>query len=93
MEFSFLNIEKNKIIFPKLKNAGIYKESETDNFSNKPWGNNFLENKVEPDAEAYSNKFYAKNHIPSSYRPGNNPKPNKYEFINTEKYNTKCYKI
>ena len=36
---------------------------------------------VEPTAEKYAEQFYAKNHIPSSYRPGNNPKPLKYNFI------------
>jgi|TARA_Y100000389_G_C17294064_1_gene429511 hypothetical protein len=94
MDFSFLDNETNKTVFPKkLLNAGIYKESDTDNFSGKPWGNNFLEPTVEPTSEAYASKFYAKNHIPSSFRPGNNPKPTRYEFIDTEKFNTKCFKI
>ena len=48
---------------------------------------------VEPTAEKYAEQFYAKNHIPSSYRPGNNPKPAKYNFINPEKYNILCYNI
>lgn len=48
---------------------------------------------VEPTAEKYAEQFYAKNHIPSSYRPGNNPKPTKYNFINPEKYNVLCYNI
>ena len=48
---------------------------------------------VEPTAEKYAEQFYAKNHIPSSYRPGNNPKPLKYNFINPEKYNILCYNI
>ena len=48
---------------------------------------------VEPTAEKYAEQFYAKNHIPSSYRPGNNPKPVKYNFINPEKYNILCYNI
>lgn len=48
---------------------------------------------IEPTAEKYAEQFYAKNHIPSSYRPGNNPKPVKYNFINPEKYNVLCYNI
>tara|TARA_B110001450_G_C17663928_1_gene498610 strand:+ start:4522 stop:4731 length:210 start_codon:yes stop_codon:yes gene_type:complete len=48
---------------------------------------------IEPTAEKYAEQFYAKNHIPSLYRPGNNPKPIKYNYINPEKYNILCYKI
>lgn len=46
---------------------------------------------IEPTAEKYAEQFYAKNHIPSNYRPGNNPKPSKYGYINPEKYNLLCY--
>tara|TARA_B110000858_G_scaffold84693_2_gene97988 strand:- start:1431 stop:1667 length:237 start_codon:yes stop_codon:yes gene_type:complete len=46
---------------------------------------------IEPSAEKYAQQFYAKNHIPSAYRPGNNSKPTKYNFINPEKYNILCY--
>jgi len=93
MNFSFIKEENNKIIFPKLINAGIYKESDIDNISGKPWGNNYYKEKIEPDAELYANQFYAKNHIPSSFRPGNNPRPKIFEYIDTEKFNTKCYKL
>ena len=48
---------------------------------------------IEPTAEKYAEEFYAKNHIPSSYKLGNNPKPTKYNFINPEKYNVLCYNI
>lgn len=48
---------------------------------------------IEPTAEKYAEQFYAKNHIPTAYRPGNNPKPIKYNFINPEKYNVLCYNI
>ena len=94
MDYSFLNLDNNKIILPtNIINAGIYKADENDNFSGKPWGNDYLNNPIEPTSEAYSRQFYAKNHIPSVYRPGNNPKPSIFDFVNTEKLNTQCYKI
>ena len=88
--YSFIDTSKNKVIFPSVPNAGLY--NDTDNFSGKPWGNDYIE-KVEPTAEAYAAKFYAKNHIPSSLRPGNNPKPHIYDYINTEKLNIQCYNL
>lgn len=41
MLYSYIdrNVEIKK---PVLINAGIYKEDENDNFSGKPWGNDFL---------------------------------------------------
>jgi len=91
MEYSFLIKEENNVIIPNVPNAGIYKNEIGDNFSGKPWGNDYLNKKVEPSAEAYASQFYAKNHIPSSYRPGNNPKPKIYNYVNTDKFNVQCY--
>lgn len=91
IDFSFLNPDKNKILPPNLPNAGVY--SSNDTFSGKPWGNNYLKKNIEPTSESFTNEFFAKNHIPSTYRPGNNAKPTMYEFINVEKFNTQCYRI
>jgi|TARA_B000000437_G_scaffold219356_1_gene201022 hypothetical protein len=90
MLYSYIdrNVEIKK---PVLINAGIYKEDENDNFSGKPWGNDFLKKKLEPTAEIYAKEFYAKNHIPSSFRPGNNSKLLEYDYYDVENYNVKCF--
>jgi hypothetical protein len=76
-----------------LKNAGLYTGDVL--FDKKPWGNNYLIPKVTPDAVAYASQFYAKHHIPSYNRPGNNTvSADIYDFYhlnaNTE-YNIKCH--
>ena len=92
MNYSFINTDKNKVIIPPtVPNAGLYKDEQS--FSGKPWGNDYLNKKIEPTAEAYANEFYAKNHIPSTYRPGNNPKPSIFDFVDIEKSNIQCYKL
>lgn len=53
-----------------LKNAGLYTGDVL--FDKKPWGNNYVIPRVEPDAVAYCSHFYASHHIPSYNRPGNN---------------------
>ena len=53
-----------------LKNAGLYTGEVL--FDKKPWGNNYVIPRTEPDAVAYSSHFYASHHIPSYNRPGNN---------------------
>jgi hypothetical protein len=67
-----------------ILNAGLY--SGDDNFSGKPWGNDYLLGHVEPDAIAYSKFFYAKDQIPGiQNRPGNNSYPL------YDNYNKLCY--
>ena len=53
-----------------LKNAGLYTGDVL--FDKKPWGNNYVIPRTEPNAVAYSSHFYASHHIPSYNRPGNN---------------------
>jgi hypothetical protein len=53
-----------------LKNAGLYTGDVL--FDKKPWGNNYVMPRTEPNAVAYSSHFYASHHIPSYNRPGNN---------------------
>ena len=45
MEYSFLIKEENNVIIPNVPNAGIYKNEIGDNFSGKPWGNDYLNKK------------------------------------------------
>ena len=53
--------------------------------------NDFLKKKLEPTGEIYAKVFYAKNHIPSSFRPGNNSKLLEYDYYDVENYNVKCF--
>jgi hypothetical protein len=80
LEFSELNYSGSSIPEPQ-KNAGLYTGDVL--FDKKPWGNNYLQPKVQPDAVDYASQFYASHHIPSYNRPGNNT-------INTSSY--KIYK-
>ena len=82
-----------------LKNAGLYTGDVL--FDKKPWGNNYVIPRVEPDATAYCAYFYASHHIPSYTRPGNNTVKsinyknydNSYEnpYNNNNIYNFKCH--
>jgi hypothetical protein len=71
-------------------NAGLY--SGYENFSKKPWGNDYILGHIKPDAIAYSQFFYAKNHIPGiQNRPGNNSYPSTDIYTNINNYNLQCY--
>lgn len=76
-----------------LKNAGLYTGDVL--FDKKPWGNNYIIPRIEPDAVAYSAQFYAPHHIPSYNRPGNNTINNtnykKYNVSNNNDYNFLCH--
>jgi hypothetical protein len=77
-----------------LKNAGLYTGEVL--FDKKPWGNNYVIPRIEPDAVAYSSQFYASHHIPSYNRPGNNSiNSNNYKKYNINdsdnNYNVSCH--
>jgi hypothetical protein len=82
-----------------LKNAGLYTGDVL--FDKKPWGNNYVIPRVEPDAVAYCSHFYASHHIPSYNRPGNNTVnsgdykkyniPNSPDEANANIYNIECH--
>lgn len=78
LDFTELDYEPNVPTPEPMKNAGLYTGDVL--FDKKPWGNNYATPRIEPDAVAYSSQFYAKHHIPSYNRPGNNT-------VNTDLYN------
>ena len=91
IEYSFVDYKQNIPAPPAMKNAGLYTGDIT--FSKKPWGNDYKQPHIEPDAEAYASQFYAKHIIPSSNRLGNNYLNTKiYDFYDKNKYNFECYK-
>ena len=90
IEYSYLDYQLNIPPPPKMKNAGLYTGDIT--FSKKPWGNNYEQPHIPPDATAYAAQFYAKHHIPSTNRPGNNYlNTNMYQFYDRKTYNFECY--
>lgn len=90
IDYSYLDYKNNIPPPPAMKNAGLY--SGDVSFSKKPWGNDYMVPHIEPDAVAYAAQFYAKHHIPSEIRPGNNYVNNDiYQFYNKETYNFECY--
>lgn len=80
LDYSELNYSGSVVPEP-LKNAGLYTGDVL--FDKKPWGNNYVQPKVPPDAVAYASQFYASHHVPTYNRPGNNT-------VNTSLY--KIYK-
>lgn len=91
LEYTFLNDEDKLVsVPPPLKNAGLYSGDLT--FTKKPWGNDYRGPKIEPDASKFASQFYAKHHIPSTNRPGNNAlNTNIYQFYDKNKYNIECF--
>jgi hypothetical protein len=93
--YTELNYDPNVKAPEPLKNAGLYTGDVL--FDKKPWGNNYVIPRIEPDAVAYSAQFYATHHIPSYNRPGNNTINShnyaKYNITNTENnvYNFSCH--
>jgi hypothetical protein len=86
MTYSYLDPLDNVGIPERVPYAGLYAvfDPKKHVFSQEP-------KRIEPDAVAYSAEFYAKNHIPTSIRQGNNTiKNNPYKFVNTQ-YNMMCY--
>lgn len=87
LEYSELDNHDSPIPEP-LKNAGLYTGDVL--FDKKPWGNNYTQPRVQPDAIAYAAQFYAPHHIPSYTRPGNNTiDTNLYRHV--ENYNFSCH--
>ncbi len=57
--------------------------------------NEYNENKLnfekyDSKIDYYSKQFYAKNHIPTEIRPGNNSPIKKYKFVDSERSNIVC---
>lgn len=90
LEYSVLDEHDNNSPIPEpLKNAGLYTGDVL--FDKKPWGNNYIQPRVPPDAVAYAGQFYAPHHIPSYTRPGNNTVSTElYTQIPNHSFN--CYK-
>lgn len=91
MNYSYLNPKDNVSIPPPMKNAGLY--SGDVPFTQKQWSKDYSEKRIEPDAVAYSSKFFplAQGHIPTSIRLGNNSIKNGTFTIKDYSYNTMCY--
>lgn len=93
LEYSEIGTEKVPLPEP-LKNAGLYTGDVL--FDKKPWGNNYLQPRIEPDAVSFSSQFYAPHHIPSYNRPGNNtvntPLFTEYKDTqNIDQFNFSCH--
>ena len=93
LEYSELDYNPDMPVPEPLKNAGLYTGDVL--FDKKPWGNTYLKPKIDPDASIYASQFYAKHHIPSYNRPGNNTvSTNLYDLFkldNDKEYNLQCY--
>lgn len=87
LEYSI--VEESDIKIPEQINAGLYTGNVL--FNKKPWGNEYLQPKVNPDAVSYAAQFYAPHHIPSYNRPGNNTLDTNLYSQNNANYNFKCY--
>jgi len=70
LEYGELNYAPNVGVPIPPKNAGLYTGEVL--FDKKPWGNNYKQPSVFPDAVDFTAQFYASHHIPSFNRPGNN---------------------
>lgn len=84
MYLEYSQIDKNddydKTI--RIKNAGLYGGSDINH------------QRVYPESANYSSQFFAKHHIPTNIRPGNNePDLNMFKYYNKELYNFKCYEM
>ena len=95
LEYSELEYSPNLPSPQPLKNAGLYTGDVL--FDKKPWGNTYLKPKLDPDAAVYASQFYAKHHIPSYNRPGNNTvATNIYDIFRVQDnhqatYNLQCH--
>ena len=94
LEFAELDYDPNVPAPEPLKNAGLYTGDVM--FDKKPWGNNYKMPRITPDATAYCSQFYAKHHIPTYNRPGNNTVNtslfSQYKGSNPDlEYNLNCY--
>lgn len=88
-EIEYSELDSNESPVPEpMKNAGLYTGDVL--FDKKPWGNNYVQPRVAPDAVAYASQFYAPHHIPSYTRPGNNT-VNSELYNNAANYNFKCH--
>jgi hypothetical protein len=94
LEYSELEYNPDMPVPEPLKNAGLYTGDVL--FDKKPWGNTYLKPKIDPDATIYASQFYAKHHIPSYNRPGNNTVSTDlydlFKLDNDKEYNLQCYK-
>lgn len=92
--YSFLDASENVGIPVPQKNAGLYSGEEVPHKHPRYGGNDYSEPRVQPDAIAYSQKFYegAKNHIPTAVRLGNNTMINNPYNVYDDKYNSLCYR-
>lgn len=92
LDYSILDYGPGVPVPDPPKNAGLYTGEVM--FDKKPWGNNYAMPSVEPDAVLYSQQFYAKHHIPSYNRPGNNSVMSelykKYDMT-PDNYNFSCH--
>lgn len=91
ISYSFVDFQQNIPTPPpeSIKNAGLY---TGQSFEDKPWGNKYKAPHIPPDAVHYAAQFYAKHHIPSQNRPGNNNvDTNIFKYYNDDLYNFKCY--
>jgi hypothetical protein len=90
LEYSELNYTGSSVPEP-MKNAGLYTGDVL--FDKKPWGNNYLQPKIPPDAVSYASQFYAPHHIPTYNRPGNNTvNLQSYKiYKDPSKYNISCH--
>lgn len=90
MEYSYLDYQPNMPPPSEMKNAGLYTGEVS--FSKKPWGNTYKQPHIQADATSYASQFYAKHHIPSTNRPGNNYlNTNMYQFYDKNTYNFECF--
>ena len=91
IDYSFIDYKQNIPTPPPMKNAGLYTGEVS--FSKKPWGNDYSQPHVSPDATEYAKQFYAKHIIPSTNRPGNNYfNSDMFKYYDSNQYNFKCYK-
>jgi hypothetical protein len=91
LDYSFIDFKHNIPTPPpeSIKNAGLY---TGESFSKKPWGNDYSVPNPKPNAEDFAARFYAKHHIPSQSRPGNNYiNTELFKYYDNENYNFKCF--
>ncbi len=95
ISYSYLDPKQNVGIPMPQKNAGLYGGEQTLHRHSKWGAADYSEERVEPDAVAYSAHFYegAQNHIPTANRPGNNTILKNPFTIHDEKFNSLCYGI
>lgn len=88
VNYSYIDYSQNiQFPYPSL-NAGLYSDPNT--FHDKPWGNNYVAKSI-PNATDFCKNFYAKHHIPTENRPGNNSVNSEfYKYYDDNNYNFKC---